>query len=368
MKSSSSFRLAAIAVGLSGLLLSAVATAAPLASASSMPANNPAISYEGRYAVGSAGAVRLGFTGVTVHLRFRGQGLTLRADASDDDLYFDLSLDGAAPSLLTLHKGVGDYVLFQSDVAAEHVIQLTRRNESWQGTVTLVDFMLVAGGEWLSAPLLPQRKMMFIGDSVTSGELTAYEAGRDTRAKINSNGRLSYGMILARRLGAQCHIVSYGGRGIIRDWQGIRDTRNAPQFYELALPDDPVVRWDHRRYVPDAIGIQLGTNDFSQGIPDQNEFVNAYVQFIEKVQRDAPQALIFVMDSPMVGDDADRGPRRTALHAYLEQIVARSRSPKVILAPLLHYPGVPGNTHPTGQEHEAIATELEPIVRRALGW
>jgi formate dehydrogenase major subunit len=61
--------------------------------------------------------------------------------------------------------------------------------------------------------------------------------------------------LVARRLGAQCHLVSYGGRGIIRDWQGIRDTRNAPVFYELALPDDPAVRWDHMRYVPDAIGI-----------------------------------------------------------------------------------------------------------------
>ena len=362
------FLFSAIPGGLIGLTLSAVATAAALASTPPMPANNLAITYEGRYAVDSAGEVQLGFPGVTAHLRFRASALTLRANASDDDLYFDVSVDGAAPTLLALHKGAGEYVVFQSAAAAEHTIALTRRNESWQGIITLLDFTLGVGGEWLSAPVLPRRKMMFIGDSVTSGELTAYEAGRDTRAKINSNGRLSYGMILARRLGAQCHLVSYGGRGIIRDWQGIRDTRNAPQFYELALPDDPAARWDHRRYVPDAIGIQLGTNDFSQGIPDQNEFVNAYVQFIEKVRRDAPDALIFVMDSPMVGDDSNRGPRRTALHAYLEQIVARARSVKVILAPLPHYPGVPGNTHPTGREHEAIAAELEPLIRGALGW
>ena len=209
---------------------------------------------------------------------------------------------------------------------------------------------------------------MFIGDSVTCGELTAYETGRDTKAKLNSNARLSYGMILARQLGAQCNLVSYGGRGIIRDWQGIRDTRNAPQFYELALPDDPAAFWDHSRYVPDAIGIQLGTNDFSQGIPDQNEFVNAYVQFIEKVRRDAPNAVIIVMDSPMVDNDESCGPRRSALHFYLQQIVARVHDAKVMLASLKHYPGVPGNTHPTGEEHEAIAAELAPAFRRALGW
>ena len=292
----------------------------------------------------------------------------MRVNASDDDLYFDVGVDGAAPTLLRLNKGAGEYVVVPGVVVAEHTVALTRRNESWQGIVSILGFNLGGPGELLALPAAPSRKLMFIGDSVTCGELTAYETGRDTKAKINSNGRLSFGMILARRLGAQCHLVSYGGRGLIRDWQGIRDGCNAPKFYELALPDDPAAHWDHRRYVPDAIGIQLGTNDFSQGIPDQTEFVTAYVEFIRKIRSDAPDALIFVMDSPMVGDDPARGPRRTALHFYLEQIVARSGSPKVVLAPLPHYPGVPGNTHPTGREHEAMATELEPLLRRALGW
>jgi lysophospholipase L1-like esterase len=173
-------------------------------------------------------------------------------------------------------------------------------------------------------------------------------------------------MIVARRLGAECHLVSYGGRGIIRDWQGIRDTRNAPQFYELALPDEPKAKWDHHRYVPDAIGIQLGTNDFNQGIPEQNEFVNAYVEFVRKVRRDAPNASIFLMDSPIVTDDSVKGPRRTALHGYLEQIVRRLDDAKVQQLPLRTYPGVPGNGHPTGAEHEAMADAIEPAIRAAL--
>lgn len=337
-------------------------------SAALMPANHPAIVYEGRYDITPAGGVRWGFPGVTAHLHFRSDSLLVKMEASDEDLYFDLSVDGAPPTVLRVDKGVADYSLFKAERAAEHTIVLTRRNESWQGTCTLLEFSFGPTREWLSAPELPRRKLMFIGDSVTCGEMVAYADGREMRAKLNSNARVSYGMLLARRLNAQCHLVSYGGRGIIRDWQGIRDTRNAPQFYELALPDDPAVRWDHRRYVPDAIGIQLGTNDFNQGIPDQNEFINAYVQFVEKVRRDAPNALIFLMDSPIVNDEPTRGPRRAALHSYLEQIVARLNSPKVILAPLSYYPGVPKNGHPTGAEHEAMAGELEPLLRRKLGW
>ena len=96
--------------------------------------------------------------------------------------------------------------------------------------------------------------------------------------------------------------------------------------------------------------------------------MNAYVALIRKVLRDAPEAYVFVMDSPIVDDDAAKGPRRTILHTYLEAIVAQAASPKVILAPLRHYPGVPGNGHPTGADHIAMADELEPVFRQALGW
>jgi hypothetical protein len=346
----------------------AMASDRSIPSPSMMPANDPAIVYEGRFDVTSTGAVRWGFPGVSAHLHFRGDSIAVRIDASDDDVCFDVSVDAATPVLLRTTRGAGDYSLFQSDRTGEHMLTLTRRNESWQGTCTLAGFSVDGKGELMSAPELPKRRMMFIGDSVTCGEMTTYDNSREMRSKLNCNARVSYGMILARRLGAQCHLVSYGGRGIIRDWQGIRDTRNAPLFYELALPDDPSVRWDHRRYVPDAVGIQLGTNDFNQGIPDQNEFINAYVQFVEKVRRDAPQALIFLMDSPIVNDEPGRGPRRSVLHSYLEQIVSRLGSSKVILAPLPRYPGVPNNGHPTGAEHETMADELEPLLRRALGW
>ncbi|HVZ64682.1 MAG TPA: SGNH/GDSL hydrolase family protein [Lacunisphaera sp.] len=351
-----------------GVLAGATVAMAVSSPGSVAPADNAAVVYEGRYALGEGGAVRLGFPGVTAHVRFEGPGLVLHANAANDDQYFDVSVDGAPPTLLRLHGGDGDYVLVPRGTPAEHGVELTRRNESWQGTVTLLGFDPGEGGALRPAPALPARKLMFIGDSVTSGAMTAWTPDRENRdAAVNSNGRLTYGMILARQLGAQCHLVSYGGRGLIRDWQGIRKTNNAPQFYELALPDDPKARWDHARYVPDAIGIQLGTNDFSSGIPDEVEFVDAYVEFLAKVRRDAPRAFIFLMDSPIVNDEPGK-PRRTVLHAYLEEIVARANDPRVRLAPLPHYPGVPHNGHPSAEEHVAMAKELAPLFKAALGW
>jgi lysophospholipase L1-like esterase len=338
------------------------------AASSPIPATAPDIVYEGRTADGASGAVRMGFPGVTVHLRFRGSGISLRAEASSDGVDFDVSVDGTEPTLLQLKKGEGLYPLVQNAPDAEHTLAITRRTESWEGVCTLRDFELAAGGSLLALPELPARKLMFIGDSVTCGEMAAWKPGDPSdNLPVLTNARISYGMLLARRLGAQCALVSYGGRGIIRDWQGIRNTNNAPEFYELAMPDEPSTHWDHSRYVPDAIGIQLGTNDFNSGVPDEEEFVTTYVEFLRKVRRDAPKAWIVIMDSPILNDDGN-APKHSVLHAYLEAIARRVRDDRVVVAAIRHYPGVPGNGHPTGVEHEAMADELEPVFRRVLGW
>lgn len=357
-------------------LLAAAAALAARAPASPAPAPVPAwaaAAFEGRCAPGSDGSVRLGFPGVTLHLRFHGASLSLRARAAKDGNCFDVSVDGAAPFKLRLQEGEQTYAVADRLANGDHLVALTRCNESAEGTCAVLAFGVGDEGAILPPPPLPARRLLFIGDSVTCGAVAGWKPGDNIRDESvearqdRNNARFSYGMVLARRFGAQCHLVSYGGQGIIRDWSGNRGSNTAPKFYELALPDDPAALWDPALYVPDAVGIQLGTNDCASGIPDQNEFVNAYVELIRKVRRDAPNALIFLMDSPMLYDDP-AGPRRSVLHAYLVGVVKRIGSPRVVLAPLAHVDGVPGNSHPSGPDHEAMATEIEPILRQGLGW
>ena len=334
---------------------------------------SPDIVVEGRYALSSNGVVRLGFCGTVLHLRYHGRQLAMRVKASTDEVYFDVGVDGGEPARLRAHADEADYPILNDSVAGDHIVEITRRSESWQGTCEILGFNTGPDGRLLDPPALPARKLMFIGDSITCGAMTDVRPddplkGKTAHNEQTSNARLSFGKLLARQLNAQCVLVSYGGRGVIRDWQGIRDIRNAPQFYELALPDDPSSLWEHNRYVPDAIAICLGTNDFSQGVPDENEFVNAYVEFIRKIRRDAPNAVIFLLDSPILNDAPGKTPKRSVLHAYLQEIVARLNSPQVQLASVSHYPGTPGDGHPTRAEHEAMAKELEPQFRQALHW
>ena len=339
------------------------ATSAPAdAPMTVLPPRSPFLSYEGRTANLANGLVRASFPGVVLRIAAVASRVVLKTEASSENVYIDVAVDGAPSQMVHLAPGAQDLVLFDG-AAGEHHIEMTRRTESWEGQWDIAGVEIHDGHALTPAALAPHR-LMFIGDSITCG--AACDVARDDPRQdmtIN-NAHKTYGKLLAARLNSQCHLVSYGGRGIMRDWQGIRDTNNAPQFYERAAPDEPALLWDHSSYVPDAIGICLGTNDFSQGIPDQNEFINTYVEFVEKLRRDAPKAHIFLIDSPMLSDDGM--PRHTVCGAYLGEIVKRAASPLVTHALVAYLPGRVSNGHPIAEDHVIIADTLEPLFRAVL--
>ena len=348
---------------LAGLFGAMATTGLRAAPPGTIPASDPRITVEGRTAPGEGGGLRVGFPGVTLRCLVEGAAPALRVTASSADCWLDISIDDAAPRVVHLASGPQDVPLFVAP--GSHRIHVLKRTEAWQGTLQIAGLI----GVRRLAPLpLPPRRLLFIGDSITCGAATDVpDASSALDGTIINNAAKSFGRILAAQLDAACHLVSYGGRGVIRDWQGIRAINNAPVFYERAMPDDPAALWDHSRYIPHAIGICLGTNDFNQGVPDQNEFVNAYVEFVRKVVRDAPRATVFLIDSPMTNDGSEElGHRGTILHDYVNEVVRKVGTSQVARLPIGHYPGRPINTHPIAREHVAIAAELRPRFAAAL--
>ena len=326
------------------------------------------ISYEGRTVRMASGTVRLGYPGIITRVDFRGTSLSMHGQTASDELYLDLGVDGAAPVFLKVPKGENDIVLAHDLVAGTHHIEIFKRIESCVGVLDVISFCV--DGEFLPATPLPTRRLMFLGDSFTAGQATTVEdGGRGDASKAKrENARLSYGRLLADRLQAQCHLIAYAGRGVVRDWQGISAVSCAPEYYEYTLPDDPATTWNPQSYVPDAIGVCLGNNDFDVGVPDEVAYVSAYAEFVRKLRRDAPQAFIFLILSPNLTDEPGQVPRRAVQRAYLEEIVNRLGDARIQVVPIAHYQPVPGDGHPSGTAHRAIANELEPVFRKALKW
>jgi lysophospholipase L1-like esterase len=252
------------------------------------------------------------------------------------------------------------------------LIELVRRTESWMGAASFDGLRLSPGCELLPVPPLPERRLMFIGDSITCGEYVERLPPEDDTTPRATNATRSYAMLLAHWLGAQVHLVCYGGRGIMRDWSGKTDTNTAPVFFPRAMPDDPGSSWDHSRYSPDVIVINFGT-DLDPGLPDEAKFADAYTAFVEQVRAAHPHAFILVCESAYEPEGSTGRPpvARNLLLRTLKTVVERRRAAgddRLRVALTGFFPGTPSDGHIVAFQQEQIALDLIGPIRAVTGW
>jgi lysophospholipase L1-like esterase len=365
------------------LALASASCGSPCSSTSSdfVPVYDPRISVMGRADRSDREVLRIGYPGVTLRVRFEGPSLALRARSTTDDSYLTVVVDGTVSRKVRLGRSEQDIVLFdEATKAGPHTIEVVHQTETWRGIVAVRGFLVGSQGRLHAPTPWPERRILFIGDSITCGEgaglgrpSSALGMSSCTKDSTWWDPYFSYGMQIARTLDAQCHLVCFGGRGLTRDWQGRTDVLNAPQFFDLAVPDEKTrPRWDHTGYVPHAVVVSLGTNDFSLGIgelPARETFVSAYVEFVRAIRARYPGAEIFLTEGAMVNDDADsRRPQKTVLRGYIAETVRRLADPRVHAVDATHYPGDRCDSHPTRDQHDAMARDWEPVLRAALQW
>jgi hypothetical protein len=334
--------------------------------------SDPHVAVMGRVDRPDRGTIRVGYPGVTLRLRFVGPSLGVRLSCDTPNSYVAVIVDGGEPRVLRLPRGDSDTVLADGLSAGPHSVDVVHRTETWMGVVTVHGFLLPPGGSLLPPDPWPARRMLFVGDSVTCGERIDRQPG-ETEPFASSNGYLSYGMRLARIFDAQCHLVCYGGRGLVRDWRGRSDVLTVPQIFDLAVPDETgPPAWDHAAYVPDVVFVSVGTNDFNLAIgplPEREAFVSAYVRFVRAIRARYPRAFVLLTEGAIVNDEADPArPQKTVLREFLAETVRRLADSRVLFVPSEHYPGDAQNAHPTREQHAAMARDFEPIVRRIVGW
>ena len=173
-------------------------------------------------------------------------------------------------------------------------------------------------------------------------------------------------------LGAQVHLVSYGGRGITRDWSGRTDVNILPVFFPRTLPDTAGTVWDHSLYQPDVIVINDGT-DFDAGPQYEATFTDAYAAFVGQVRSAYAGAHILLSERVFQSDGSDGRPRtaRDQLLRAMENVVERRHQAgdsRIRVARTGFFPGTPSNGHLVAFQHEQIALDLLEPIREAAGW
>ncbi len=315
----------------------------------------------GRGELAADGSVRFGYPGVSFFVDFEGSRLSAQADASGDNSYFDVIVDGGEPRKLHLAKGQQTLVLLEAGKPGGHRVEIVNRSETWHGTAALRSFD--TDGSWRPAPMLPQRKLLVLGDSVTCGEAIDRVPGAKKEPSW-WNPRASYGMLMAHELKSQVQLVCYGGRGLVRTWENKTDDLNLIDYYQLAIADrQHPVRWDQKDYQPDAIVSAIGTNDMAPGVPEREPYVAAYVKLVQTLLKDHPHAQIMLTEGGILS-----GEKQAALTGYIAETVRRVGDPRVHAIASTGYPGDAIDGHPTREQNVRMADDLLPQIRAIMHW
>ncbi len=328
----------------------------------SLHASDTLISHTGRTHINPDQSLTFGFPGVSIVTTVEGSQLSASMLSSGGNSWVDIVVDEGAPKTVKLSQQLQSIELFKFPTSARRVVKIIHRTENWHGNVTIKEFTLTGEG-FLPTAKLPRRKMLILGDSVTCGEAIDRAAGEQKNTRW-WNARESYGMLTAQALNAQVNLVCWGGRGLIRSWNGKTDEANLPDFYEYAVGDNnPDFKWNHNQYQPDLIVSAVGTNDFGPGTPDRETYVTAYVKFINKLLSNHPQAHIAITEGAILN-----GEQKAALIDYIREAISRVNNSRVHQVTSNHYPGDTQDAHPTKEQHDTMARDLAPQLKALMHW
>lgn len=269
-----------------------------------IPADNLFIEYIGRFDFANPKDVVFDWAGVYIVARFQGTSCSVLFRDSTDD--YDVVIDDHAPRILHTDSSVVIYnVASGLSDSIPHMIMIQKRTEPLVGAGRFMGFLLDKGMRLLPPPRRPDRRIEFIGNSITSG----YGIEADTSARhfhpATENACLSFASMTARELHADYSLISYSGRGVVRNYG---DSNRVSQYPMPALYDrtccfDSAMKWDFRGWIPQAVVINLGTNDFStHPYPDSAVFVGAYIRLVDRVRLLYPGVTIFCCSGPMIGE------------------------------------------------------------------
>ena len=347
--------------------------------------DHPLLNYLGRVDCRAPGGPLLGFVGSSVRVRFVGTGLDLKlkdfgGGTPQTTNYYDVSVDGGAPRLLEVSPAEQLYPLASGLRDGEHQVELFKRVESapggnvGAGKGQILGFVL--HGKQLLPTALPPRRLEFIGDSITVGygdEASTNDPSNVHYTTRGSNGHTAFGALTAARLGAQYMAVAYSGRGISRNYAG-SGGQLMPEMYLQSVPEDASAgAWDPAQYTPDAVIINLGSNDFSTPGVARQAFVQRYIAFLSQLRGYYPQAALVAALGPMLSDSYPPGQNAlTNAQADVKAAIAaraQAGDGRVYFVSFATQTGPWGEDwHPSLATHEKMAQELSESLKTILGW
>ena len=271
-----------------------------------------------------------------------------------------------------VESGVNSYEIFSSEKPENVKITLLKLSENAFSKVGIVS--LSSDGELKPSEPVSDKRIEFIGDSITCGFGIEAESAAEGFKTATENSRINYASLTARHFNAEYNLTSWTSIGVYSN--SVKEDVNEPDdswimpkiyFYTdraadglLGASEETLEKWDFSSFKPQLIVVNLGTNDkdFTRGIKERTEaFKNAYVKFISDVRKANPDSYIL----------CTLGAMGQELCPQVEMAVEELADERISFMPFeiqLESDGVGAEMHPNMITHRKMADKLIAEIDR----
>jgi lysophospholipase L1-like esterase len=333
-----------------------------------VPADHPLIRYTGRFDFSDPRRPRYDWPAVTIEAVFEGSSIAALLD--DGGNSYDVTIDGRT-SVLRTQPGQTRYLLADNLSRGKHSLRLVKRTETFYGTPQFLGFELDEGRELLPLPPAKPRRIEFVGDSITAGYGVEGNSPTCIFSPETENAALTYAAQTADLLNAAYTIAAVSGVGVVRNYNsdGAMSAGTMLTYYGRTVANDLEEDWDFGQWVPDAVVINLGTNDYSTTPHPAGEvFLQGYTNLIVKVREKYPDTHIFAVAGPLMVGPAEETIRSVVMQ--MNEVLDDDGVHYVQIDNTLELSAVDFGCdwHPNVSGQAKIAAQLAPAIAEVMNW
>ncbi len=344
----------------------------------------------GRVDATNPNLVLMALPGTAAETRFQGSSVTATvslagaslADPTQAQTYVELTVDGATPTR-KLVGATGNTDVTVTVSSGLHTARLTKVTEATFGTLNFIGF--TTDGT-LQPTVLPERKIEFIGDSLSCGYGVL---GTDPNCSGENpqfeEVRAAYDVVAATALQADYSIIAWSGKGVYKNRSlDANDSVTIPALYGLIDPTSSSSAYTFPSAPSDQPGvvvINLGTNDFAHfanqpvsALPDQAGYTAALQGLATTVRGRYPSAYIILAIGPIVSNFPEAGKVANQLdtwRSYVQAAVASLADSKVSFfefTALVDATQKGCSSHPNIAASAVMGAALQAKISELTGW